>query len=238
MKTSEKISGWSEELDMSRGSSTSALQNIMPSPQKYQFLSGQDNEDAFPEVGQATRTIVSWWARRTVLCLVLPIFILAIVVALYKLPSKTTAGNKKVWQNCGNSTSEAREQGCRFDVMMHSWVPAPCYDEQLSEEYIQANGFKFFSDPEATVEVPMEVVRRGEFEMLYTGLSHHVLHCTYIWRLLSLSVTEGRPFDSLSSSEDHTGHCSAILLHGLPWTKPFFGNESVLSPDFLSCGYY
>ena len=78
----------------------------------------------------------------------------------------------------------------------------------------------------------------GEFDELYTGLSHHVLHCTYIWRLLVLSTTKGRPFDSLSSSEDHMGHCGTILLHGLPWTKPFVGNESTLSPDFLSCGYF
>jgi hypothetical protein len=77
---------------------------------------------------------------------------------------------KAVWTHCGNSTAEAKENGCRFDVMMHSWVPEACYYEALSEEYIQANNFRFFSDPEAKREVSMEFVRRGEFEELYTGL--------------------------------------------------------------------
>ncbi len=72
--------------------------------------------------------------------------------------------------------------------------------------------------------------------LLAISTAMSVFHCAYIWRLLVLSVTEARPFDSLSSSEDLTGHCGAILLHGLPWTKDFVGNESTLGPDFPSCG--
>jgi hypothetical protein len=159
-------------------------------------------------------------------------------MVLYRFRDKMITDKKAVWTHCGNSTAEAKENGCLFDVMIHSWVPEACYYEALSEEYIQANNFRFFSDPEAKREVSMEFVRRGEFEELYTGLDHHVLHCAYIWRILVLSTTSGRQLDSLSSSEDHTGHCTATLLQGLPWTKPFFGNESVMSPDFLSCGYY
>lgn len=81
--------------------------------------------------------------------------------------------------------------------------------------YIAANDFKFYTDSQALNLMPLEEVRKGDFVELWTGLTHHVLHCAYIWRLLGLSATEGRPFDSLSSSEDHTGHCTAILLHGL-----------------------
>ena len=68
--------------------------------------------------------------------------------------------------------------------MMHSWVPHDCYYASLSEEYISANSFRFFSDSEATIEVPLEIVRLGDFEELYSGLDHYVLHCAYIWRLL------------------------------------------------------
>lgn len=85
--------------------------------------------------------------------------------------------------------------------MMHSWVPHDCYYPQLSEEYILANDFRFFSDPAATIEVPLEIVRLGEFEELYSGLDHHVLHCAYICILLMISTNEnrrGRETDSLS----------------------------------------
>jgi len=203
---------------------------------RYELLPAEVNEqetaDTMPKTHQR-----SCLTRRAV-WLAIPLLILTAVIITIQFSNTISLKKTTIWTHCGNSTSEAKANGCRFDVMMHSWVPQECYDEELSEEYIQANEFKFFSDPKARVEVPMEVVRLGEFTELYTGLSHHVLHCTYIWRLLMLSATQERPFDSLSSSEDHTGHCGAILLHGLPWTKPFFGNESTLSPDFLSCGYY
>jgi hypothetical protein len=116
--------------------------------------------------------------------------------------------------------------------MMHSWVPHDCYHPQLSEEYILANDFRFFSDPAATIEVPLEIVRLGEFEELYSGLDHHVLHCAYIWRLLVISTNEGRRMDSLSSDVDHTGHCTMTMLKGLPWMTTSVGNESVISPIF------
>lgn len=206
---------------------------------KYESLPEEDRDQELSDGLQAKlmNKSNSSPTSRAMLYLLVVTLTLAIFAATSNLAIKKTAA-KMSWKHCGNSTSEAKENGCRFDIMMHSWVPQECYNEQLSEEYIEANDFRFFSDAEATVEVPLDVVRLGELKELYTGLSHHVIHCTYIWRLLVLAATEGRPWDSLSSSEDHTGHCGSILLHGLPWTEPSIGNESTLSPDFLSCGYY
>jgi len=123
-----------------------------------------------------------WVTSRKVLYFVFLTIILIISMAMVVLSIKkiTKTDKRPAWKHCGNSTSEARADGCRFDIMMHSWVPQECYDEQLSEEYIASNDFQLFSDAEATIEVPLDVVRLGEFDELYTGLSHHVLHCTYI----------------------------------------------------------
>ena len=146
--------------------------------------------------------------------------------------------NKSHWKECGTSPLEARELGCHFDIMMYAWVPEECYNKQMLEEYLATYEFHFYSDSAATQEVPLEIAQLGEFESLWTGYAQHVLHCTYIWKLLSISATTKGPFDSMSISFEHASHCSNYLLKGLPWKESSVGNETQLIPDFISCDKY
>jgi hypothetical protein len=36
---------------------------------------------------------------------------------------------------CGTSPQEARDRGCKSDLVLYSWVPAPCYDEEIQIAY-------------------------------------------------------------------------------------------------------
>jgi hypothetical protein len=119
----------------------------MNSIEKYTLLSEEDSEQELPSTLQSSNKN-RWSTTRKAIYVFFPIILLALVVLVLDF-SINSWNAKPVWTNCGNSTAEAKENGCRFDVMMHSWVPQACYDEALSEEYIQANDFKFFSDPEA-----------------------------------------------------------------------------------------
>lgn len=144
-------------------------------------------------------------------------------------------------KNCGTSPTEAQELGCKFDIMMNGWVPLACYNEALSEKYLSENDFHFYTDAYAQDEVAMEVVRRGEWEGLYTGWEHHIHHCAYMWKILVLAVEAGKGmFDSSSSSFDHTAHCSESMFEGgmitLMMESSSVGNESFIQPGFLSCG--
>ena len=144
-------------------------------------------------------------------------------------------------QNCGTSPTEARQLGCKFDVMMNGWVPVACYNEALSEEYLSKNKFHFYTDAYAQNEVPMEIVRGGEWQGLYTGWEHHILHCAYMWKILVLAVEAGKGmFDSSSSSFAHTAHCSESMFEGgmiiAMMESSSVGNESFIQPGFLSCG--
>lgn len=38
--------------------------------------------------------------------------------------------------SCGNSTAEAKKNGCRYDTLLNNWVPAPCYDRDYEQEYL------------------------------------------------------------------------------------------------------
>lgn len=77
------------------------------------------------------------------------------------------------WKDSGNSSSEARDYGCIFDVMMTGWVKEDCYNSALSEQYLLEGGYKFFSDQEETKEIPMDVIRLGEHTNMWTN----DLHC-------------------------------------------------------------
>jgi len=130
--------------------------------EKYKRLSREDaHEQLSGQIqNEKTYTNISWLMRRRVLYCVL-LLILVISIGMLFLSIATPTNKKAAWENCGNSTSEAKANGCHFDIIMHSWVPQGCYDEVLSEEYIAAIDFQFFSDAEATIEVPLDVVRLG-----------------------------------------------------------------------------
>jgi hypothetical protein len=39
------------------------------------------------------------------------------------------------WASCGNSSAEARENGCHYEPMQRSWIPDACYFSEPGEEY-------------------------------------------------------------------------------------------------------
>ena len=151
----------------------------------------------------------------------------------------TPTGNSR--KTCGSSPAQARELKCKFDIMMNGWVPLACYNEALSEEYLSKNDFHFYTDSFAQDEVPLDIVRRGEWKGLYTGWEHHIHHCSYMWKILVLAVeAKTGMFDSSSSSFDHTSHCSESMFEGgmirAMMASSSVGNESFIEPGYLSCG--
>ncbi|KAI1876758.1 hypothetical protein JX265_003335 [Neoarthrinium moseri] len=79
--------------------------------------------------------------------------------------------------HCGWSIEEAKANGCVYDIMMSSWIPKPCYDEELSNSFLRANNFTYWRKNDGVEEVPEEEVRRGEFDILFTHGTYHSQHC-------------------------------------------------------------
>jgi len=145
-----------------------------------------------------------------------------------------------VWKDCGNNASEARDRGCIFDVMMTGWVKEDCYNKALSEQYLLEGKFQFFSDAEATKEIPMDIIRLGEHTSMWTNDLHHRAHCVYVWKLQALALesqAQGKVklIDSESYTLDHTEHCARILVNSIP-SPPYSLNYGEV--DFLRCGPY
>ena len=114
---------------------------------------------------------------------------------------------------CGNSTQEARSHGCRYDVLLNNWVPAPCYDADFVAEYEEDGSSAAFHDVALTQRIEGGAEALGELEFYYTSRRDHINHCAMMWRKQFAALFERRAtFDSVVANPYHTEHCSQYLL--------------------------
>ncbi|KAI1336264.1 hypothetical protein F5Y15DRAFT_209279 [Xylariaceae sp. FL0016] len=129
---------------------------------------------------------------------------------------------------CGNNWQEAKELGCRFDVMASRWYSPECHDQEvldgmLSEPRVNWN-FTWYEDRNHTKVVPSETVIRGEFDKVYVENLFHIKHCLYLWRKLHHAVLTNKAVDEDILSFEHTTHCTKMIME---WTAPDFERHSV-----------
>lgn len=63
-----------------------------------------------------------------------------------------TSGAKYI--SCGNSTEEARSNGCTYDTLLNAWVPAQCLDQEWIDEYQDDASWTAFSECVSDLPVP------------------------------------------------------------------------------------
>jgi len=136
------------------------------------------------------------------------LFLLQILILAFSVGRHTSSPHiedYKVWKDCGNNATEARQRGCVFDVMMTGWVKEDCYNKALSDQILLEGGFRFFRDAEGTDEIPLDVIRLGEHTHMYTNDLHHRAHCVYVWKLQALALeSQAQGKIKLIDSESYT----------------------------------
>jgi len=110
-------------------------------------------------------------------------------------------------QNCGYSADEARANGCVFDVMMQLWTPGDCFDEVLSNRFLDVGNWTWYADPSATKAYTLEEMRKGEHDAVYVAQDYHVTHCIYAWEKLVRAMRNQEPLIMELISYDHVIHC-------------------------------
>lgn len=145
----------------------------------------------------------------------------------------TSSTDTSTWLSCGSTSTEARAQGCRFDVMMSAWVHERCYDAELMEQTLSVERFTWFEDLDMTLPVPESVVRLGNHHRLYTRPDFHYKHCAYVW-LRQMRAWRGQAaIDDNSWGFEHTVHCAqSLLAPNTPYPKNHTENNVV----FYRCG--
>lgn len=110
-------------------------------------------------------------------------------------------------ENCGYSPDEARAKGCVFDVMMQLWTPAACFDEILSNRFLEVGNWTWYADPSAAKAFTLEEMRLGEHDAVYVAQDYHITHCIYAWEKLVRAMRNQEPLITELISYDHVIHC-------------------------------
>lgn len=109
---------------------------------------------------------------------------------------------------CGRTPQEARDSGCVFDLMMSGWVHPPCYDQELSDEFLRVNNFTFYREREGINTLTEAEARLGNYEVIYSHGTFHYQHCAYIWaKQIRANKKSPLVLDSVSRSKEHVEHC-------------------------------
>jgi len=122
---------------------------------------------------------------------------------------------------CGGSVAEARQRGCKYDILLNNWVPAPCYDDEFLAEYKDDGSWGAYADKNMTQRLTVEQMSQRDF--YYTSIRDHVNHCAIMWRKQFWALYEERPaFDTVIANPGHTEHCSQYLMDVMEakWTEP------------------
>lgn len=140
--------------------------------------------------------------------------------------------------NCGNSTTEARALGCKFDVLSFLWVPEPCFDTEMIEAYKRDVNWHGYNDPESKQLLDLdEMSERIPPFTYYTTIREHAIHCAYIWQKQHKSyLNRGLYMDDNSASFHHTVHCSEVLMDTTDLDPNLLGAfETQTTLGFSSC---
>ena len=137
---------------------------------------------------------------------------------------------------CGTTPAEARSRGCQFDIVLYSWVPAPCYDGPIQQQYLDENTQTWWlhRGAEGGQKVSQDLVALGEQPALWLSWAYHDYHCQFIWKMMTRILRNssmGVPGRLLEYY--HTDHCINVLK-GTEATPPVDVSTKV-SLNYSTC---
>lgn len=120
---------------------------------------------------------------------------------------------KRKYTGCGFSVEDAKERGCKFDILANHFVPSPCYDQYSNDQY-QAEGDTWIGYVDRNwSEAYTSIQAMGESDVYWTNQRDHIVHCAMLWKRQWRAFTENwRYFDAIISDEEHTMHCAQYLM--------------------------
>ncbi|KAH6653031.1 hypothetical protein BKA67DRAFT_659678 [Truncatella angustata] len=134
--------------------------------------------------------------------------------------------------HCGNSSAEAAAMGCSFDIMSFTWSRKACFDEELMHEFLAARNWTWWLASDGNQEVAMETVALGIHPRLFVSWEYHLFHCTYMWKKMHRALLRGTPLDSYLLDQNHTAHCSHMLLDRNPLLEQ---RNTIIVTKYPSC---
>lgn len=134
--------------------------------------------------------------------------------------------------HCGNSSTEAKELGCVFDLSLVGYVPVPCFDADLNQRFMDW-GWRFFEDQNGTREVSLERIAEsaGTREPFWAQHGYHITHCELAWERMHRALRGGKRLTTHLLNLEHTRHCG--MMHEL--RDDFYSLNSQILPVLNTC---
>ena len=134
---------------------------------------------------------------------------------------------------CGHTPEEARRNGCHFDLILYTWVPAACYDEGVQAAYRERN-FQWFTERAGINEISQERAAQGVEKELWLNWDYHIWHCRHTFiqmtRIL-LNTSLGIPGRLIDP--EHSQHCLNTLT-GDQW-EPLDNINTIVTLNYSTC---
>ena len=133
---------------------------------------------------------------------------------------------------CGSSAAEAISLGCVFDLSLVGYVPAPCFDADLNQRFMDW-GWKFFEDQNGTIEVSVDRIAAsaGTREPFWAQHGYHITHCELAWERMHRALQGGRRLTTHMLNLEHTKHCGMMT----EMRDDFYSLNSQILPLLNTC---
>lgn len=136
---------------------------------------------------------------------------------------------------CGNSIAEAKQLGCRYDIMLNDWVPTECWDDQSIGEYMDDESWGAYRDDKLTELVPT-IEEMSEMEFYWTSQKDHINHCAMLWRKqFNALYYESPTFDEVIADPMHTEHCTQYFIDMAARIKEWVTEPVRTEPGWAGC---
>lgn len=197
----------------------SKLQRIDSDDEHFRLESlGDQNEAAseLPPPSKDPKRKNTRWMISTVLFSVAILAAISLLSLKFARPRHSTSSSAPEPQStiaprpCGTSPSDASAAGCIYDVMMNSWLPQTCFDEELTNEFRGLREWRFYADANGTRSLTEEELA-WRTEEVYTTLDYHYTRCVYSMRKDQRAVERERDLE-VSMAPDGLSTCSELFL--------------------------
>ena len=134
--------------------------------------------------------------------------------------------------NCGNSTSEAKSRGCKFDSLATAWLPSACRDDELTAEFegsgpLENGSWPYYKDLRKehliSVEDLASMADDENGRTYYVTSEWFLARCLFYWRKMERAESRGTTIEKsfLDTSIDghdisNWHHCSDVYLKRVP----------------------
>ncbi|GFF46653.1 hypothetical protein IFM51744_08151 [Aspergillus udagawae] len=137
---------------------------------------------------------------------------------------------------CGNSTEEAKQRGCTFDILSMNWLPEQCPRDETQEfiDYSANETWVYYRDRHAEhpIKSTDELSELGD-KFWWSTQREHLVHCAFMILRLHKVLERGGKIDHLTGSFGHTKHCVMMLLDA---SKADPENDRVNTPGNIALG--